>query len=123
MGLAGKAAVVTGASRGIGRAIAELLARQGAKVGINYAKDADGANAAVAAITAAGGEAKAMQADVSDYKASEGLIKSAIEAYGSIDILINNAGTTRDMVIMMMPESDWDVVIQTNLKSAYNCSK
>jgi 3-oxoacyl-[acyl-carrier protein] reductase len=123
MGLAGKTAVVTGASRGIGRAIAELLARQGAKVVVNYAKDADGANAVVAAITAAGGQALAAQADVSDFKAAEGLVKTAVDTYGSIDILVNNAGTTRDMVIMMMPEADWDVVIQTNLKSAYNCSK
>ena len=123
MGLEGKSAVVTGASRGIGRAIAEQLARQGAKVVVNYAKDAEGAEAAVAAIVAAGGEARAVQADVSDYKAAEGLIKTAVEAYGSIDILVNNAGTTRDMIIMMMPEADWDVVIQTNLKSAFNCSK
>jgi len=123
MGLEGKSAVVTGASRGIGRAIAEQLARHGAKVVVNYAKDEAGAQEAVAAIKAAGGEAYAYQADVSDYKAAEGLIKGAVEAYGSVDILVNNAGTTRDMVIMMMPEADWDLVIQTNLKSAFNCSK
>jgi 3-oxoacyl-[acyl-carrier protein] reductase len=123
MSLAGKTAVVTGASRGIGRAIAEELARRGAKVVVNYAKDEAGAQAAVEAIKAAGGEACARQADVSDHKAAEGLIKAAIETYGSVDILINNAGTTRDMVIMMMPEADWDIVIQTNLKSAFNCSK
>jgi 3-oxoacyl-[acyl-carrier protein] reductase len=123
MSLAGKTAVVTGASRGIGRAIAEELARRGAKVVVNYAKDEAGAQAAVEAIKAAGGEACARQADVSDYKAAEGLIKAAIETYGGLDILINNAGTTRDMVIMMMPEADWDIVIQTNLKSAFNCSK
>jgi 3-oxoacyl-[acyl-carrier protein] reductase len=123
MSLEGKAAVVTGGSRGIGRAIAELLARQGAKVVINYARDAEGAQAGVAAIEAAGGQARAVQADVTDHKAAEGLIKTAIEAYGAVDILVNNAGTTRDMVIMMMPEADWDIVIQTNLKSAFNCSK
>jgi 3-oxoacyl-[acyl-carrier protein] reductase len=123
MNLSGKVAVVTGASRGIGRAIAVELARRGAKVVVNYAKDADGANVTVEAIRAAGGEAKAAQADVSDYKAAEGLIKTAVEAYGSLEILVNNAGTTRDMVIMMMPEADWDLVIQTNLKSAFNCSK
>src|SRR5574341_579260 len=72
---------------------------------------------------AAGGTAMAAQADVSDFKAAEGLIKTCVEAYGGIDILVNNAGTTRDMVIMMMPEADWDLVIQTNLKSAFNCSK
>jgi len=123
MGLEGKAAVVTGASRGIGRAIAVELAKRGARVIVNYAKDAEGANAGVEAIQAAGGEAKTVQADVSDLKAAEGLIKAAVEAYGSLDILVNNAGTTRDMVIMMMPESDWDTVIRTNLKSAFNCSK
>ncbi len=123
MGLEGKAAVVTGASRGIGRAIAVELAKRGARVIVNYAKDAEGANAGVEAIQAAGGEAKAVQADVSDLKAAEGLIKAAVEAYGSLEILVNNAGTTRDMVIMMMPESDWDTVIRTNLKSAFNCSK
>lgn len=123
MSLAGKAAVVTGASRGIGRAIAEVLARRGAKVIVNYAKDADGAAATVAAIQAAGGEARAVQADVADFKAAEGLVKTAVEAYGALDILVNNAGTTRDMLIMLMPEADWDTVIQTNLKSAFNCSK
>ena len=123
MGLEGKSAVVTGASRGIGRAIAEELARRGAKLVVNYAKDEAGALAAVEAIRAAGGEARAVQADVSNFKAAEGLIKACIDAYGGIDILVNNAGTTRDMVMMMMPESDWDLVIETNLKSAFNCSK
>nr|MBP7693054.1 SDR family NAD(P)-dependent oxidoreductase [Anaerolineales bacterium] len=123
MTLAGKTAVVTGASRGIGQAIAQGLAQRGAKVIVNYAKDADGAAATVQAITTAGGEARALQADVADFKAAEGLIKAAVEAYGSLDILVNNAGTTRDMVIMLMPEADWDAVIQTNLKSAFSCSK
>jgi 3-oxoacyl-[acyl-carrier protein] reductase len=123
MNLEGKVAVVTGASRGIGRAIATELARAGARVVINYAHDADGAQAGVAAIQAAGGQSCAVQADVSDYKAAEGLIKAAVDTYGGLDILVNNAGTTRDMVIMLMPEADWDVVIQTNLKSAFNCSK
>ncbi len=123
MSLAGKSAVVTGASRGIGRAIAEGLARRGARVIVNYARDADGATATVQAIQAAGGEARAIQADVADFKAAEGLIKAAGDAYGSLEILVNNAGTTRDMLIMLMPEADWDAVIQTNLKSAFNCSK
>ena len=123
MSLAGKSAVVTGASRGIGQAIAVELGKRGAKVVVNYAKDADGANTTVQKIQGAGGEAKAIQADVADFKAAEGLIKAAVEAHGGLDILVNNAGTTRDMVIMLMPEADWDVVIQTNLKSAFNCSK
>ncbi|MGH7461791.1 MAG: SDR family NAD(P)-dependent oxidoreductase, partial [Longimicrobiales bacterium] len=123
MSLEGKVAVVTGASRGIGQAIALELARRGARVVVNYAKDTDGANATVQQIEAAGSQARAIQADVSDFKAAEGLIKAAVETYGTLDILVNNAGTTRDMVIMLMPESDWDLVIQTNLKSAFNCSK
>jgi 3-oxoacyl-[acyl-carrier protein] reductase len=123
MSLEGKSALVTGASRGIGRAIAEELARRGAKVVVNYAKDAAGAQAAVEGIQASGGTACALQADVTDFKAADGLVKSTLEAHGGLDILVNNAGTTRDMLIMMMPEADWDIVIQTNLKSAYNVSK
>ncbi len=123
MSLTGKAALVTGASRGIGRAIAIEFARRGAKVMVNYARDADGAQATVSAIREAGGEAQTAQADVADFKAADGLIKAAVEAYGALDILVNNAGTTRDQLIMMMPEADWDTVIRTNLKSAFNCSK
>jgi len=123
MNLEGKIAVVTGASRGLGRAIAAELAREGAKVVINYSRDAEGAQAGLAEIQAAGGQGCVLQADVSDYKAAEGLIKATIDTFGGLDILVNNAGTTRDMLIMMMPEADWDIVIQTNLKSAFNCSK
>ncbi len=123
MDLQGKAALVTGASRGIGKAIALELAKRGAKVAINYAKNADAANEVVAAIKASGGEAVALQADVADTRAAAALVKSAHEAFGRLDILVNNAGTTRDMVIMMMPEEDWDAVMNTNLKSAFNCSK
>jgi 3-oxoacyl-[acyl-carrier protein] reductase len=123
MSLTDKAALVTGASRGLGRAIALEFARRGAKVVVNYAKDADGAQSVVSAIREAGGEAQAVQADVSDFKAAEGLIKATVEAYGALDILVNNAGTTRDTLIMMMSEADWDTVLQTNLKSAFNCSR
>jgi len=123
MSLQGKVAVVTGASRGIGKAIAIELGKRGVKVVVNYAKSAEGANEAVEAIKASGSEAVAMQADVTDSKAAAALIKTAVDTYGRIDILVNNAGTTRDQVIMMMPEEDWDTVITTNLKSTFNCSK
>ncbi len=123
MDLQGKAALVTGASRGIGKAIALELAKRGAKVAVNYAKNTGAANEVVAAIKASGGEAVALQADVADTRAAAALVKSAHEAFGRLDILVNNAGTTRDMVIMMMPEEDWDAVMNTNLKSAFNCCK
>lgn len=118
-----RAAVVTGASRGIGRSIAETLARSGVKVVINYNRDSDGAAAGVEAIREEGGEAISCQADVSDFDAAQGLIKTAIERYGKLDILVNNAGITSDQIIMRMSEEAWDVVLRTNLKSAFNCSK
>lgn len=123
MSLQGKVALVTGASRGIGKAIAVELGKRGAKVIVNYSKSAEGANEAVELIKAAGSEALAVQADVSDAKSATALIKSATETFGRIDILVNNAGTTRDQLLMTMPEEDWDTVITTNLKSAFNCSK
>ena len=116
-------AIVTGGSRGIGRAVALELARRGAAVMVNYRSNAQAAAEVVAAIEAEGGTARAMQADVSDYAQAESLIKETIAAFGGLHILVNNAGTTRDMVIMMMSEDDWDSVIRTNLKSAFNCSK
>jgi 3-oxoacyl-[acyl-carrier protein] reductase len=121
--LEGKVAVVTGASRGIGRAIAETLAAEGAKVVVNYHANAAAAEEVVQAITERGGTALAVQADVSDLAAAERLIKSAIDAYGQVDILVNNAGTTRDTLLMSMKEEQWDVVLTTNLKSVFNCCK
>lgn len=121
--LADKVAVVTGASRGIGRAIAEELAAEGAKVVINYHASAEAAEGVVAGIRAAGGEATAVQADVSDFTQAQNLIKAAIDTYGQLDILVNNAGTTRDTLLMMMSEEQWDVVLDTNLKSVFNCCK
>jgi 3-oxoacyl-[acyl-carrier protein] reductase len=123
MQLRDRVAVVTGASRGIGRAIAIELAKRGAKVVVNYHASAGPAEEVVAEIKAAGGEAMAFQADVSKLDAAQGLVKAAGEAYGRLDILVNNAGTTRDMLLAMMKEEDWDIVLATNLKSAYNCSK
>src|SRR3990172_8271299 len=110
MTLQGKAAAAAGASRGIGKAIAVELGKRGAKVAVNYAKSAEGANEAVAAIQSAGSEAVSLQADVSDFKAATDLVKATLEKFGRLDILVNTAGTTRDMLIMMMPEDDWDFV-------------
>lgn len=121
--LEGKVAVVTGASRGIGRAIAEELAAEGAKVVVNYHANAAAAGDVVNDITARGGTAVAVQADVSDFAAADALIKTAIETYGAIDILVNNAGTTRDTLLLSMKEDEWDLVMTTNLKSVFNTCK
>ncbi len=121
--LSNKVAVVTGSSRGIGAAIAAVLAAQGAKVVVNHRSSAAGAEAVVKAIKQAGGEAVVIQADVSQFEEAERLIKATIDTYGQIDILVNNAGTTRDMLIMKMKPEDWELVLRTNLFSAYNCSK
>ena len=121
--LAGKVAVVTGASRGIGRAIAEELAAEGASVVVNYHANAAAAEEVVGGIVERGGTAVAIQADVSDFAAAERLIKTAIDTYGAIDILVNNAGTTRDTLLLSMKEEEWDVVLTTNLKSVYNTCK
>lgn len=118
-----KVAIVTGGSRGIGRAIAVDLAAHGASVVVNYRANASAAEDVVAEIKAAGGEATAVQADVSDFEAAQALIKQTIQQYGQIDILVNNAGTTRDTLLMAMKEQQWDDVLTTNLKSVFNCSK
>lgn len=121
--LAEKVAIVTGASRGIGRAIALDLASQGAGVVVNYNRSADGAQEVVEKIEEDGGRAIAVQANVAAFGEAQDLIKTARGEFGQIDILVNNAGTTRDMLLMMMSEDDWDVVLDTNLKSIYNCCK
>lgn len=121
--LENKVAVVTGGSRGIGRAIALEFASRGAAVVVNYNSSPDAAEDVVKQIVEAGGKAAAFKADVSDFKQAESLIKFAVDTFGDLNILVNNAGITRDQLIMMMPEADWDAVINTNLKSTFNCSK
>ncbi len=121
--LANKTALVTGASRGIGRATAIELAKAGAKVAVNYAGNRAAAEEVVALIEAAGGQAFMVQADVGDSAAVDAMVKSVVERFGSIDILVNNAGITRDNLIMRMKEEDWDAVIHTNLKGIFNCTK
>ena len=123
LSLENKVAIVTGGSRGIGRAVALELASRGAAVVVNYNSSPNAANEVVKQIEEAGGKAAAFQADVSDFKQAEGLIKFAVETFGDLSILVNNAGITKDTLIMMMSEADWDAVISTNLKSTFNCSK
>jgi len=123
MNLTGKIAIVTGASRGIGRACAIKLATLGAKVVVNYNKNADAANLVVAEIVQAGDGAIAVQGDVSQFAVAQAVIKATIDAYGRIDILVNNAGTTRDTLLAIMKEEEFDLVIATNLKSVFNMSK
>lgn len=120
--LIGRVALVTGSSRGIGRAIALKLAQRGAKVVVNYRTNAQAAEEVVGQIKS-GGEAIAVQADVSQYDQAQALIRATREAYGKLDVLVNNAGTTRDTLLARMSEGDWDVVLDTNLKSVFNCSK
>ncbi|HRE49570.1 MAG TPA: 3-oxoacyl-[acyl-carrier-protein] reductase [Aggregatilineales bacterium] len=118
-----RVAIVTGGSRGIGRGIALELAKAGVSVIVNYHSSASAAEEVVAAITAAGGKAAAVKADVSNLAEADTLIKAAVDTYGKLDILINNAGVTRDNLIMLMKEEDWDTVLTTNLKSAWNCAR
>ncbi len=118
-----KVALVTGASRGIGRAIALKLASEGAKVAINYAGNTAKAEAVKAEIEAAGGEAMLVQADVSDAAQVDAMVKTVAEAFGTIDILVNNAGITRDGLLMRMKEEDFDAVLNTNLKGVFHCTK
>ena len=117
--LSGKTAVVTGGSRGIGRAIALRLAEQGADVCISYKGNAAAAEEVTAAITAMGRRSVAVQGDVAEMDAAKALIAAALEALGKIDILVNNAGITRDDLIMRMKPEDWNDVIDTNLSGTF----
>lgn len=121
--LDGKAALVTGASRGIGRAIALALAAEGAQVAINFAGNTAAAEEVKAQIEAAGGKAILVQADVADAAQVEAMVEKVSDEFGKIDILVNNAGITKDGLLMRMKDEQWDAVLNTNLKSVFNCTK
>lgn len=121
--LDGKVAIVTGASRGIGRGTAIMLAKAGAKVVVNYAGNLAAAQEVEAAITQNGGQALVVKADVKNGPEVEEMVKAAVDAFGRIDILVNNAGITRDNLLMRMKEEDWDAVLDTNLKGIYYTTK
>lgn len=119
----GKTAVVTGASRGIGREVALLLAREGANVTVNYSGSQERAEQVVQEIEANGGKAIAVQADVTSADSVKALMDQTLETFGSIDLLVNNAGITKDNLLMRMKEDEWDAVINTNLKGVFLCTK
>ncbi len=121
--LTGKVALVTGASRGIGRAVATQLAASGAQVVVNYRGQQAAAEATVEEIRAAGGVATAVQADVAQAADVERLMKATLDAYGRLDILVNNAGINRDNLLLRMKDDEWDAVINTNLRGVYLMTK
>ena len=121
--LDGKVAIVTGSSRGIGKAAAIALAEQGGKVVVNYASSSHAAQEVVSEIIAAGGEAIAIQADVSQAPQVDVLIKDTMEQYGRIDVLVNNAGITRDTLLLRMKPEDWQAVIDLNLTGVFLCTR
>ncbi|MDW4039495.1 3-oxoacyl-[acyl-carrier-protein] reductase [Staphylococcus saprophyticus] len=116
-----KSALVTGASRGIGRSIAIQLAEEGYKVAVNYAGNKEKADAVVEEIKAKGVEAFAIQANVANGDEVKAMIKEVVSQFGSVDVFVNNAGITRDNLLMRMKEQEWDDVIDTNLKGVFNC--
>lgn len=116
-----KSALVTGASRGIGRSIALQLAEEGYNVAVNYAGSKEKAEAVVEEIKAKGIDSFAIQANVADADEVKAMIKEVVSQFGSLDVLVNNAGITRDNLLMRMKEQEWDDVIDTNLKGVFNC--
>lgn len=122
-GLADKVALITGASRGIGRAAATALAAEGAQVVVNYARSSAAADEVVAQITGDGGSAIALQADVSEADQVESLVKATMEKWGRVDVLVNNAGITRDTLLLRMKPEDWQAVINLNLTGVFLCTR
>ncbi len=121
--LEGQVALVTGASRGIGRATALALAQEGAAVVVNFREQAEAAAEVVRAIEKAGGRARALQADVTDAGDVHRMVEETLSAYGRVDILVNNAGISRDRLMVRMKEEDWRAVLETNLTAAFLCSR
>ncbi|OOP56905.1 MAG: 3-oxoacyl-[acyl-carrier-protein] reductase [Candidatus Brocadia carolinensis] len=118
-----KIAIVTGGTRGIGKALALELAKNGCNIAFNYNKNTDAANALVKEIEAMGAKAVSFQVNAASFEGAKSMVKEVKETFGRIDFLVNNAGITRDKLLALMSESDWDDVINTNLKSVYNFSK
>lgn len=121
--LEGKTAIITGASRGIGKGIAEVFAQHGANVAFTYSSSVDAANALEDALKATGVKAKGYKSNAADFEEAQQLVKDVVEDFGAIDILINNAGITKDNLLMRMSEEDFDTVIEINLKSIFNMTK
>ena len=121
--LEGKVAIITGASRGIGKSIAQVFVQQGAKVCFTYLSSEEKAIALEKELTANGGTAKGFKSDASKFDQAEQLVKEVVEHFGTVDILINNAGITRDNLLMRMSEEQWDEIMEINLKSCFNLTK
>lgn len=121
--LADKVVLITGASRGIGKAIAQKCVEEGAKVAFTYLSSEEKANALAKELSEHGGEVKGFKSNAADFDAAQQLVQDVIEEFGTIDVLVNNAGITRDNLLMRMTEEMWDEVINTNLKSAFNLTK